>query len=965
MISFCLITRNCAKTLPATLASIKPVADEICIVDGGSTDGTVEVAKHYGARVEIAGPAECPDWYLEIPDGKGGTQITLANFAHARNRSFDMAKGDAIFWIDADDHLDGIDHWTHCLRTFRDGQFDAMVLLYEYMFNAAGKCITRLWRERLLRNRPDLRWIDPIHETIPVEGKRLAVYHGLRVVHHKHERTDVNSRRNLEVLKARANPASSRTFFYLGVEHIQAKEYEAGANALEQYLTISFDPDETYQALLYLGELHRLFGKWEEAITRYLKATTVQPRWRDAYVGLSMIFAAQGDWARAIHYGEQARGLDALPDTALCVDPQMAQIAWIRPLAEGYRGLGRLDEALSIVRDGLAREPGHADLLALRDNVTRQMNHSLASAAATSTIEGLLRTDQGYKAGQVAQLLGDESAMGSLATQALGAAARGELPGRSFRNIDLLEEANDERVRWMMEWMGERPNVWSVASPGCGEGMMSRIAYELLQKRVTAWDPNPWPSQNLGGISPISMSGTQLVVAHQPLLPEQIPPETPYDLVIVENVLEHTAHPEPVVRHLIGLAKPGGTVLVCVKEAPFDPDGPSPSWTNLRLHPFTGQMLKRITGTWAAPIRMHDPQRHRYLASWIDLPRTAQLASWRIGIYCGSAVEPWDWTVLDRGCGASEEAVIRLSRILASRGHGVTVFGDAVGEDVGPHGRVAYVRRTDYEAQDLCIVWRAPEVLLQRKAPEAEWTWLWLQDNLDPGLVEAAAARADRVLLMSGWHGTLYPNLGRKRVVVGNGIDRTEVLGEIPDRVASRFIWASCPTRGLDTLLEYWPEIRRRVPGAELEVYYGLEMITALLPYKDPETQKALSAKIAKIESLSNQPGVKWIGRVSVKSVTDAMKRAGVWAYPTSFLEGFCATAARAQACGCWPVIFERAALAETVAWGWTSTPESFVDDCVAAVHCSDDRMSMQAWARAAFAWERVADKFERMMEVG
>ena len=44
-------------------------------------------------------------------------------------------------------------------------------------------------------------------------------------------------------------------------------------------------------------------------------------------------------------------------------------------------------------------------------------------------------------------------------------------------------------------------------------------------------------------------------------------------------------------------------------------------------------------------------------------------------------------------------------------------------------------------------------------------------------------------------------------------------------------------------------------------------------------------------------------------------------------------------------------------------TPESFVDDCIAMAQNPEDRNGMRAWARSAFAWERVADKFERMME--
>jgi len=960
VISFCLITRNCAKTLPATLASIKPVADEVCIVDTGSTDRTVEIARAAGARVEIHGPAEHPDWFMEIPDSQGGTQITLAEFSQARNRSFDMAKGETIFWIDADDTLSNLDAWPELVQTFRASGVDAMILPYDYMFDNQGRCTTVLWRERLLKNRPDLRWIDPVHETIPVFDKPFILHRKVRVVHHKHERTDVNVRRNLEVLKVRSTKDNPRTLFYLGVEHVQAQEFKEAAIAFEDYLKVSFDQDETYHALFYLGDLHRVFGSWEASIAHYQKASVLQPRWRDAYVGMAMTFAAQRDWPRAVHYAEQAKGMEAIPHTALPVNPEFEKVGWIAPLARGYQGLGRHREALETVMAGLQIQPDNAEILSLRENCMRQVNRESAQGAHQASVEALLRNDDGLKAAQVAQLVGDESELGLTAKQAYLAAHMDLLPGRTFTLPDMDDYLEDQRLRWFLEWMGQRPRIRTVASPGCGSGLFSIIAHELLGKSVTAWDPDPWPAMNLGGVSAIAPSGHRLIVQHKDL---QQPATTKHDLVILENVLEHAARPEDILKMAIAFARPGGTMLVVVPESPFDPEGPSPSLTNLRLRPFSSRTLKALTGTWQAPVKVRDLSGRPSLMTWIDLPLGTRLTPRRVGILCGDAVEPWDWTAVERGCGASEEAVIRVARILTERGHTVTVFGAGVGEDTGPWGTVQYARRTDYTPQDICVVWRSPELLLQRRAPEAEWHWLWLQDNLEPAIVEAAAARCDRVLLMSAWHGTLYPFLRNKAEIVGNGIQRDEVIGDVGNRKANRFIWASCPTRGLDTLLEAWPRIRERSPGAELHVYYGLEMIKSVMAHRPPEIQTILAQKIAKIEGLRNQVGVEWMGRVSVAAVSEAMKGAGVWAYPVDFDEAFCAAAARAQACGCWPVVYNRAALAETVAWGRVATADSFVDDCIAMAQNSEDRNGMRAWARSAFAWERVADKFERMME--
>ena len=49
-LSVCIITYNCADILPGCLESVR-FADEVVVIDSGSTDGTVEVAQAAGAKV--------------------------------------------------------------------------------------------------------------------------------------------------------------------------------------------------------------------------------------------------------------------------------------------------------------------------------------------------------------------------------------------------------------------------------------------------------------------------------------------------------------------------------------------------------------------------------------------------------------------------------------------------------------------------------------------------------------------------------------------------------------------------------------------------------------------------------------------------------------------------------------------------------------------------------------------------
>ena len=84
-LSLCMIVRDEAERLPDCLRSARAVVDEMIVVDTGSTDATVQVARELGAQVETF--AWCND------------------FARARNVALAAATGDWALVLDADERL--------------------------------------------------------------------------------------------------------------------------------------------------------------------------------------------------------------------------------------------------------------------------------------------------------------------------------------------------------------------------------------------------------------------------------------------------------------------------------------------------------------------------------------------------------------------------------------------------------------------------------------------------------------------------------------------------------------------------------------------------------------------------------------------------------------------------------------------------------------------------------------------
>lgn len=117
--------------------------------------------------------------------------------------------------------------------------------------------------------------------------------------------------------------------------------------------------------------------------------------------------------------------------------------------------------------------------------------------------------------------------------------------------------------------------------------------------------------------------------------------------------------------------------------------------------------------------------------------------------------------------------------------------------------------------------------------------------------------------------------------------------------------------RGLECLLEMWPEVVKEVPEATLDIYYGWDIFDKVNS-KNPELMRWRFMMTQKIRSLKDS-GVTEHGRVSHTELAKAMKEIKVWAYPTEFTEIHCITALKAQEAGCIPVTTGCYALEETV----------------------------------------------------
>ena len=167
-----MIVRNEEAFLADAIESVRSIADELVVLDTGSTDRTVAIASELGAKVgRISWPQD---------------------FAAARNACLDLVQGDWVLWLDAGEQLVGDS--APILRSFLNEQADRRTA-YMLMIEAppapgaiTGEEVARL---RLMPVRSGLRFEGRIRETlrpaIEAAGMEIDIAPGRIARHPRHQ----------------------------------------------------------------------------------------------------------------------------------------------------------------------------------------------------------------------------------------------------------------------------------------------------------------------------------------------------------------------------------------------------------------------------------------------------------------------------------------------------------------------------------------------------------------------------------------------------------------------------------------------------------------------------------------------------------------------------------------------------------------------------------------------------------
>jgi glycosyltransferase involved in cell wall biosynthesis len=284
-----MIVRDAEHKLGRTLDSVKSFIDEIVIVDTGSADGTIELAKSYGAKVIR----------FEWTD----------DFSEARNFALEHTTGDWVMWLDAGDVIPPESIKRFVLLRKEPAVVDpaspinAIWSKLNRTGDGQGNVLMSLTTPRLVKKSANPKWLFAIHEVLHVEEANAVLDESL-VIDDPEGALQNASGRNLRIMDKCI--AEGKDLVRMAV--LRPKElhhlgrYAEAVENVEELYTLELDNNTFADCYLNAGQCFAKLGNETKEREMFLKALMHNPLIPAPLIYLGDMEFRKEKWSRAIPY---------------------------------------------------------------------------------------------------------------------------------------------------------------------------------------------------------------------------------------------------------------------------------------------------------------------------------------------------------------------------------------------------------------------------------------------------------------------------------------------------------------------------------------------------------------------------------------------------------------------------------------------------------------------------------------
>ena len=250
--SACMIVKNESNNIEKCINSFKDIVNEIIVVDTGSTDNTVELAKNLGARVLFM------EWQND--------------FAAPRNYAIENATGDWIIFLDADEYFEegSSKKIIHTLQLLNDQSvYNSVSCKMYHLDSENGTVKGQNVVIRAFKRKSSIRYKNNIHENLLDDNKSLnSLYYNNIVVYHTGYATSKMAskyQRNIDLLESvvSKNEANTMTYYYLCSSYNGIKKFEKSVlyadKTFEEENRSGFRVPDIYRYKVYASKIQSMY----------------------------------------------------------------------------------------------------------------------------------------------------------------------------------------------------------------------------------------------------------------------------------------------------------------------------------------------------------------------------------------------------------------------------------------------------------------------------------------------------------------------------------------------------------------------------------------------------------------------------------------------------------------------------------------------------------------------------------
>ena len=279
-------------------------ADQVVVLDTGSTDDTVERLRARGAQVTVE---EISPWRFDV----------------ARNRSLELVEEDADICVCTD--LDEIFHpgWRAALEAAWTPEAGQARYRYTWSFRPDGGEGVVFWYEKIHR-RHGYRWVHPVHEVLqwvgPGQAGPMVTAAGVQLDHHQDPSKSRGQYLPLLELSVQEAPEDDRNVHYLGREYFFHGRWEDCIATLRRHLSLPTATwkDERAASMRYIAKAYLQKGDPIQARGWFFRAAAEAPHLREPWMDLAMLCYQQENWDGVLYFTGIALAITVRPDTYIC-----------------------------------------------------------------------------------------------------------------------------------------------------------------------------------------------------------------------------------------------------------------------------------------------------------------------------------------------------------------------------------------------------------------------------------------------------------------------------------------------------------------------------------------------------------------------------------------------------------------------------------------------------------------------